>query len=241
MWPFTNKVRSKIVGKKSPVILVSVFLLGAGGLIATAENANRIVPPFQIFADPDGALATVNLNGLTDTTTNPFFQDLGSNGRRCVTCHQPSDAWSVTPQHIEERFAASNGMDPIFRPVDGATCPSAGVSTFEERRQAYSLLLSKGLIRIGIAVPPNADYQVISIYNRYGCNATDVISMYRRPLPTTNLPFLSAVMFDGRESSPATGTNKIVYNNYPTSRSEEHTSELQSPCNLVCRLLLEKK
>src|SRR5688500_19915939 len=28
---------------------------------------------------------------------------------------------------------------------------------------------------------------------------------------------------------------------YSTSRSEEHTSELQSPCNLVCRLLLEKK
>src|SRR5256885_9296350 len=27
----------------------------------------------------------------------------------------------------------------------------------------------------------------------------------------------------------------------PGSRSEEHTSELQSPCNLVCRLLLEKK
>src|SRR5256885_13251908 len=26
-----------------------------------------------------------------------------------------------------------------------------------------------------------------------------------------------------------------------TNRSEEHTSELQSPCNLVCRLLLEKK
>src|SRR3989454_3891623 len=27
----------------------------------------------------------------------------------------------------------------------------------------------------------------------------------------------------------------------PAVRSEEHTSELQSPCNLVCRLLLEKK
>src|SRR2546426_6080304 len=27
----------------------------------------------------------------------------------------------------------------------------------------------------------------------------------------------------------------------PDTRSEEHTSELQSPCNLVCRLLLEKK
>src|SRR2546426_4011141 len=29
--------------------------------------------------------------------------------------------------------------------------------------------------------------------------------------------------------------------NFQESRSEEHTSELQSPCNLVCRLLLEKK
>src|SRR5256885_4297021 len=29
--------------------------------------------------------------------------------------------------------------------------------------------------------------------------------------------------------------------NYAEERSEEHTSELQSPCNLVCRLLLEKK
>src|SRR5256885_3686078 len=28
---------------------------------------------------------------------------------------------------------------------------------------------------------------------------------------------------------------------YTSGRSEEHTSELQSPCNLVCRLLLEKK
>src|SRR2546426_8879376 len=31
------------------------------------------------------------------------------------------------------------------------------------------------------------------------------------------------------------------YVRVPTVRSEEHTSELQSPCNLVCRLLLEKK
>src|SRR5256885_8579990 len=33
----------------------------------------------------------------------------------------------------------------------------------------------------------------------------------------------------------------IVFTYFYTSRSEEHTSELQSPCNLVCRLLLEKK
>src|SRR5256885_10657544 len=33
----------------------------------------------------------------------------------------------------------------------------------------------------------------------------------------------------------------ITVRNLLQSRSEEHTSELQSPCNLVCRLLLEKK
>src|SRR5256885_11320774 len=39
------------------------------------------------------------------------------------------------------------------------------------------------------------------------------------------------------------GTVKTVYTQRPgrLQRSEEHTSELQSPCNLVCRLLLEKK
>src|SRR5688500_19928975 len=34
---------------------------------------------------------------------------------------------------------------------------------------------------------------------------------------------------------------KIKVTGYSGLRSEEHTSELQSPCNLVCRLLLEKK
>src|SRR2546426_5263801 len=37
------------------------------------------------------------------------------------------------------------------------------------------------------------------------------------------------------------GVVKRRKNVYPDWRSEEHMSELQSPCNLVCRLLLEKK
>jgi cytochrome c peroxidase len=195
----------------------AVILLGGGVRLAVAHGDGQVVPRFQEFFDPDGRFANLNLGGPTDTTTNPFFKDLGSNGRRCVTCHQPGDGFSITPPHIRHRFEATHGADPIFRPVDGANCPTADVSTQEERREAYSLLLTKGLIRIGIAVPANADYQVVSVYNRYGCNATDVISIYRRPLPTTNLRFLSALMFDGRESSPATGTTKILDSNYPNS------------------------
>src|SRR5256885_12734386 len=40
--------------------------------------------------------------------------------------------------------------------------------------------------------------------------------------------------------SPRLGI-RIVLADIPRSRSEEHTSELQSPCNLVCRLLLDKQ
>jgi cytochrome c peroxidase len=216
--PVSAPSKSNFPRAPRPAFLSSaVLLLGLATVLAVAEGSNRFVPRFQEFSDPEGRFANLNLGGPTDTSNNAFFEDLGTNGRRCVTCHQPSDAFSVTPPHIRERFEATQGSDPIFRPVDGANCPMADVSTLEERREAYSLLLSRGLIRIGIAVPPNADYRVVSVYNRYGCNATDVISMYRRPLPTTNLPFLSAVMFDGRESSPATGTTKILYSNYPAS------------------------
>src|SRR5256885_7875044 len=43
------------------------------------------------------------------------------------------------------------------------------------------------------------------------------------------------VMLGGDRLDPHPGIDRV------TLRSEEHTSELQSPCNLVCRLLLEKK
>jgi hypothetical protein len=137
---------SRIIhGKFGVGILVGlVVVLFAGGILAVAAGGNRFIPRYEEFPDADGALANLNLGRPTDTTTNPFFQPMGTNGRSCVTCHQPSDAFSVTPRHIRQRFEATRGTDPIFRPVDGANCPMADVSTMEERREACSLLLSKG-------------------------------------------------------------------------------------------------
>src|SRR2546426_8283923 len=45
----------------------------------------------------------------------------------------------------------------------------------------------------------------------------------------------------GREAARRGGAHDVRIRPHRTGRSEEHTSELQSPCNLVCRLLLEKK
>src|SRR2546426_2039582 len=45
----------------------------------------------------------------------------------------------------------------------------------------------------------------------------------------------------GFRVSAKVDSRTILDQNGAETRSEEHTSELQSPCNLVCRLLLEKK
>jgi len=58
---------------------------------------------FQLFADQTGFIGTVSSTGSIDTT-GPFFQSLGTNGRACVTCHMPGDAWSVTPTHLSARL-----------------------------------------------------------------------------------------------------------------------------------------
>jgi cytochrome c peroxidase len=56
---------------------------------------------------------------------------------------------------------------------------------------------------------------VVSVNNPYRCNDTSTLSMYRRPLPATNLRFLSTVMWDGRESSSQTGTKPITFATNP--------------------------
>src|SRR5215467_15104734 len=61
--------------------------------------------------------------------------------------------------------------------------------------------------------------------------------MIRRPPRSTLFPYTTLF----RSSVPHCGSSFWLCSNAAHARSEEHTSELQSPCNLVCRLLLEKK
>jgi len=185
-----------------------------------------IIPQYLQSDDPSGTVETYNPAAPTDTSRNPFFVSLGTNGRACVTCHEPRSAWGVSAASLQERFANSNGTDPIFRLVDGATCDTDDVSTPAARRKAYGLLLSKGLIRIFLPLPATQlgsnppvprDFAIIGVSDPYGCTdlAADpaIVSVYRRPLISANLKFLTkcpdsdpscaplAIMWDGREPS----------------------------------------
>ena len=171
----------------------------------------RALPNGLRFPNPSGSAATFSTAGQIDLT-GEFFQDLGGNGRRCVSCHLPSAGWTITPPQVREIFEISRGgviadalgLSAIFRTNDGSNSPNADVSTLTARRSAYSMLLTKGLIRVGIGVPANADFELIAVDDPYHFASSAELSLFRRPLPSTNLKFLSAVMWDGRETFAGT-------------------------------------
>ncbi|HEY2908166.1 MAG TPA: hypothetical protein VGJ29_19835 [Vicinamibacterales bacterium] len=167
---------------------------------AHADNTTALLAP-----DASGYVRTVNVNGPLDLN-NPFFKSLGTNGRSCSTCHRPAQGWTITPESVRSRFEDSRGLDPIFRTNDGSNCAGADVSSLAKRKAAFSLLLNKGLIRVGIDLPTTGmEFVIDSVDDPYQCGAPLTgASMYRRPLPSTNLRFLSAVMWDGRESTATT-------------------------------------
>ena len=191
---------TRIFGSRSPLFVCALFAFLGFALVMPASTSD---PNLRDFANPTGMVRTFSATGSVDTS-NPFFQSMGTNGRTCFSCHQPDQAWSVAPSQIRERFVDSDGLDPIFRTVDGANCPSADVSTRQARRRSYSMLLEKGLIRVSLPVPANAEFEVTGVSDPHGCPQTtsQQLALFRRPLPSTNLVFLSTVMWDGRETAP---------------------------------------
>src|SRR5256885_3516676 len=66
--------------------------------------------------------------------------------------------------------------------------------------------------------------------------------MIRRPPRSTLFPYTTLFRSPMTQDAPSSNATLLAEGNaLVAQRSEEHTSELQSPCNLVCRLLLEKK
>ena len=183
------------VTNRNRALQIAAVLAGfmLGSLSGQAQNKSIISAP-----NPNGVSATFSSTGSFDFN-NPFFKNLGTNGRTCVTCHQPSEGWGVSAASVQKRFRTSNGTDPIFRAVDGANCPT---NATPGDAKAFSQLLNKGLIRIDRPLPANAEFTIEVTEDPYNCSTPTDISVYRRPLPSTNLRFLSAVMWDGRETAP---------------------------------------
>ena len=173
----SQHLHASVRGRRRIVVcLVGVVILGAGSAIADVYLRNLF--PFLDFT---GFSGTYSNTGSVDLS-GPFFQSLGTNGRSCGTCHAPSDAFGLSAADAQLRYLLTRGKDPLFDQFDGSTCPTGAINN--------TLVTHNGLIRIPLIVPPNTT----------DSQGDQTVSVYRRPLPTTNLGFLSAMMFDGRES-----------------------------------------
>src|SRR5262245_36190494 len=104
----------------------------AGLVVSAAQSPSawwspgdgRVLPPTVAYPNPYGRVAILNTAGSIQTEGHPFFEPIGSNGRACVTCHQPADGMSISVQSIQERWLVTKGKDPLFAAVDGKNCPN---------------------------------------------------------------------------------------------------------------------
>lgn len=167
------------------------------------EGDGRPMSEFTMYPNANGSLGILNTAGPIDTKGHPFFEPLGTNGRACVTCHQPADGMSVSVGTIRERWEATQGKDPIFAAVDGSNCPSLP----QDDPKSHSLLLERGLFRIALPWPPKApdgstiepDFDLEIVRDPTGCNtdakyglaASGHVSVYRRPRPFANLKYVT--------------------------------------------------
>ncbi len=196
--------------QSTSLVIVALF----GGACGSAEHGNGSAPESSSTAALDGPRGSARLvpnafgvsltmnagGGPLQDPSNPFFQSLGTNGRACSTCHVPESGMTMTPDVARRRFLVTAGMDPLFRTVDGAVSPLADVSTLRARRQAFGLLLDRALIRVGIGLPDVREFDLIAVDDPHGFASARELSLFRRILPSTNLRFLSTVMWDGRET-----------------------------------------
>ena len=170
-------------------------------ILAGTATAGVSIPNLFPFFDLTGAVANYSSTGSIDRT-NTFFQSLGTNGRTCGTCHLPAEGMGLSATDAQLRYLVTGGKDPLFAAVDGAACPTAAPG----KHLNYTPMLKSGLVRIALPIPDDAQFTITAAQDPYGCALTTndsgqtIVSFYRRPLPTTNLNFLSSVMFDGRET-----------------------------------------
>ena len=200
------------------LLLAAGLLCGAAGLTAAhgtqepapsswwAPGEGRVWPETLDYPNAGGVLRTLITGGPVNTAGHPFFEPLGTNGRACISCHQPADGMSLSAATVRSRWAETGGQDPIFAAIDGSNCPTLP----QGEAASHSLLLERGLFRIERAwpvtrfagQPVTPDFTIEVVRDPTGCNSGPVygpengrVSVYRRPRPLANMKYLLAVGF----------------------------------------------
>src|SRR5256885_1760597 len=158
----------------------------------------------------------------------------------------PSAAAPAMPAAVH---VVAGDMATAIRPEAGASTPAA-----QDKPKTDD---SPNSIRYkGITITPGGFFAAETVYRTRAISADDNTPFTGTPFNGNSLSKVSELNFGGRQTRMSLllegklGSAKIGgfleadfqgAGTTSNNRSEEHTSDLQSPCNLVCRLLLEKK
>lgn len=169
-----------------------------------APGFGGTLPQNAEYPNDNGRVGIYLTDGPFNTAGHPFFEAIGSNGRACVTCHQPADGMSISLATIQDRWRATDGKDPLFAAIDGSNCPDLP----QQDPESHSLLLQRGLFRVFLPWPPRdrdnnviePEFSIEVVRDPTGCNTSKtyglsskepMISVYRRPRPAANLPYVT--------------------------------------------------
>ncbi len=163
-------------------------------------GAGGVLPAESYYENALGKLGVLNTSGPIEMKGHPFFEPLGINPRGCVTCHQPAHAMSVSVDALRERWRVTKGEDPIFAAVDGSNNPKLP----QALESSHSLLLNRGLFRVGLSWPPveskgKPEFTIEVVRDPTGVNLDDTyglkgvnptVSVFRRPRPVANMKYV---------------------------------------------------
>ena len=193
---------------KSALACMGLLLLSTGApppAYWVAAGQDGTAAELTRYKDGMGEVEVLYAGGPVNMKGHPFFSPLGTNGRACVTCHQPSSGMGLSVETIRKRWQETQGKDPLFAAVDGSNCPSLP----QDDSASHSLLLNRGLFRVALPWPRKAgpdgtpvepEFTIEVVRDPTGCNTDPQyglhspdphISVFRRPRVAANLKYLA--------------------------------------------------
>jgi hypothetical protein len=185
------------------------YVLGHAPVAQAGAGADT-VPNNRPAPNPNGAAATFTTQGSSVDLTGEYFQQQGTNGRSCATCHIPEEAWGINPGTLQRLFSETDGKHPVFNKLD-ANNPDAipAEPTEEQLLASYSMLLSRGVFRRGGAPLATRredgslvrEWDLVAAEDPHGYANLNRLVHWRRVMPTINHPLGSATInWDGGNS-----------------------------------------
>jgi cytochrome c peroxidase len=196
---------SRSIGRPTRAIIATIALfvialvIGYDSISVPSDAAPQDSLPNNLpHRNPGGKAATFSTQGSVNLT-GEYFQAQGTNGRSCVSCHIPEEAWSINPGTLQHLFDETNGTHPVFNELDANNPDQIGPgSTVDELLAGYSMMLTRGVFRRGGVPRPNSEWELIAVEDPHGFANLNRLVHWRRVMPTINFALGSTTInWDG--------------------------------------------